>query len=73
MANRLPSKSLEGKRIMFQLCPHCKRGDIGTITKVDTTSGDVTVELANGTSITVNWEKGDRWAIVVTAKPYSYA
>lgn len=71
MANRLPSKVLEGKRIRILTAPHQQQP--GEITKVDTLNGNVTVLLESGASVTLNWDNGDRWVINATAKPYSYA
>lgn len=61
---RLPAKSLEGKRIRILICPNAKEGATGTVSSVNTTSGDVNVALESGSSVIVNWGRGDRWMCV---------
>ncbi len=76
MANRLPQKSLENRRIELRRCTDAhtslKPGDRGTVVLVDD-AGTVHVKWDNGNTLGLCWEAGDRWNILVSAKPYSYA
>lgn len=64
MANRLPSKSLEGRRVRILISPNAKEGATGTVASVDETGGDVSVKLEGGDSTIVNWGRGDRWMVI---------
>jgi hypothetical protein len=73
---KLPSKALEGRRIQLlrttSVDSEIKPGDRGTVTAVNTETGDVAVSIENdGPTVLLNWEAGDRWAIATSAKPYS--
>jgi hypothetical protein len=70
MATRLPSKSLEGRRIKLLNCTdaHTKleRGALGTVALVDSV-GTVHVNWDNGSQLGLVWEAGDRWTVLTTA------
>lgn len=72
---RLPSKSLEGRRIKLlactDACTKLKPGDTGTVSLVDD-AGTVHVDWDSGSNLGLCWDAGDRWTILTTAKPYSY-
>jgi hypothetical protein len=71
MADRLPSKSLIGKRIQILICPNAKEGATAEVFDVDTFNGNVTVKMEHGgktplppVTIVVNWGRGDRWRVI---------
>lgn len=70
MTNRLPSKSLIGRRVRVLHCPNCEDGSTGEVTAVNEQSGDVAIELeACGKNIVANWGSGDRWMVIPGTVP----
>lgn len=67
MTNRVPQKSLEGRRVRMLICKdaHTKLvpGDEGVVTLVDSL-GTVHVDWDNGIKLGLMWAEGDRWTIV---------
>jgi urease beta subunit len=67
MANRLPQKSLEGRRIRLLICKdtHTKLepGAQGTVSLVDSL-GTVHVDWDNGSKLGLVWSDGDRWMVI---------
>lgn len=64
---RLPSKSLEGRRVRLLNCNDAytklKPGLMGTVTVVDDV-GTVHVKWDNGSTLGLCWDDGDRWEVV---------
>ncbi len=69
MANRLPQKSLEGKRVRLINCTdshtRLEPGLMGTVSLVDSV-GTVHVDWDNGSKLGLCWDAGDRWSVVST-------
>jgi hypothetical protein len=76
MANRLPQKSLEGRRIRLLICKdtHTKleAGALGTVSLVDSV-GTVHVDWDNGSKLGLCWTDGDRWMIVPSQNSATHA
>lgn len=64
---RLPSKSLEGRRIKLLKCndAHTKIpvGTLGTVSLVDDV-GTVHTNWDNGSTLGLCWDDGDRWQVI---------
>lgn len=69
MTNRLPAKSLEGRRIRILHSPTTVDGATGVVRNVNTQSGDVAIALEAGGEVTVNWGNGDRWMVIPDTVP----
>lgn len=67
MSKRLPSKSLEGRRIRLVKCNDAytkiKPGTLGTVEMVDDV-GTVHTKWDDGTVLGLCWDDGDRWDVL---------
>jgi hypothetical protein len=70
MTNRLPSKTLEGRRIRILHSASTKDGVTGEVATVNEQTGNVAVTLeGDGTTVNVNWGEGDRWMVIPASVP----
>lgn len=70
MANRLPQKTLEGRRVRVLHSMSTVDGATGDVKSVNTHTGDVIVTLEqDGRDVTVNWGSGDRWMVIPSTVP----